>query len=144
MNTKIILLVDDSPNDIELTMRALKKSQITNKIDVARDGSEAIDYLHCSGIFAGRQKENPILILLDLKMPKMDGIEVLRHIRSDPELMHIPVVVFTSSREEQDIVETYGIGVNAYIVKPVEFHKFTDAVQQIGLFWALLNEPPRN
>lgn len=142
MGTKNILLVDDSSYDVELTLRALKPYQVINKIDVVRDGDEALDYLNCRGPFAHREQSNPILTLLDLKMPKVDGIEVLRQIRSSPLLGLIPVVVFTSSREERDIVDSYELGANAYIVKPVGFAKFSEAVQQLGLFWSLLNEPP--
>jgi CheY-like chemotaxis protein len=142
MGTKNILLVDDSSYDVELTLRALKPHRIINKIDVARDGGEALDYLHRRGLFADREQGNPILTLLDLKMPKVDGIEVLRQIRADPVLRLIPVAVFTSSREERDIVDSYELGANAYIVKPVGFAKFSEAVQQLGLFWSLLNEPP--
>lgn len=142
MATKNILLVDDSSYDVELTLRALKPYRIINQVDVARDGAEALDYLKCRGMFANRERCNPILTLLDLKMPKVDGIEVLRQIRADSVLKLIPVVLFTSSREEQDIINGYELGANAYIVKPVEFAKFSDAVQQLGLFWSLLNEPP--
>lgn len=142
MGTKNILLVDDSSYDVELTLRALKPYRIINQVDVARDGAEALDYLHFRGLFADRERCNPILTLLDLKMPKVDGIEVLRQIRADSVLKLIPVVLFTSSREEQDIINGYELGANAYIVKPVEFAKFSEAVQQLGLFWSLLNEPP--
>ena len=142
MSMRNILLADDSSMDVELTLRALQPYQIVNKIDVARDGDEALDYLYCRGPFADRGKGNPILILLDLKMPKVDGIEVLRQIRAEPALKLIPVVVLTSSREQQDIVESYALGVNAYIVKPVQFEKFMAAVQQLGVFWLLINEPP--
>jgi CheY-like chemotaxis protein len=144
MGTKNILLVDDSTYDVELTLRALKSHQIINKIDVVRDGHEALDYLNCRGLFADREQGNPILTLLDLKMPKLDGIEVLRQIRASPVLELIPVVVFTSSREERDIVDSYELGANAYIVKPVGFAKFSETVQQLGLFWSQLNEPPPN
>jgi CheY-like chemotaxis protein len=141
MSSKNILLVDDSPFDIELTVRALERSNVANQIDIARDGSEALDYLYCQGIFSKRERVNPVLILLDLHMPKLGGIEVLRQVRADPELKRIPVVVFSSSREERDILESYELGVNAYLVKPVEFEKFGDAVKQLGLFWLLMNEP---
>lgn len=137
-----ILLVDDSRFDVDLSIKALGRFNLLNRIDVARDGSEALDYLYCRGMFAERKSgENPILILLDLNMPKVGGIEVLRQIRSDPSLRRIPVVVFTSSREERDVVESYDLGVNAYLVKPVEFDQFTEAVKQLGLFWLLMNEP---
>jgi CheY-like chemotaxis protein len=142
MKTANILLAEDSAHDAELTIKTLQRSKILNHIDVARDGSEALDYLYCRGPFAARPKENPILILLDLKMPKVDGIDVLRQIRADPDLSLIPVVVFTSSREERDVIDSYQLGVNAYIVKPVEFDQFNDCVRQIGLFWALWNQPP--
>ena len=142
MKTKNVLLVEDSPYDVDLTLGALKPYQITNKVDVDRDGGEALDYLYCRGLFATREPGNPLLILLDLQMPKVDGIEVLRQIRADPVLRLIPVVVFTSSSEQQDIVDSYELGVNAYIVKPVEFGKFSEAVRHLGLFWLLMNEPP--
>lgn len=142
VQTRRILLVDDSANDLELTLKALAPYRIANKFEVARDGAEALDYLYRRGSFALREPGNPILILLDLKMPKVDGIQVLREIKSDPTLKLVPTVVLTSSREQQDIVESYRLGVNAYIVKPVEFEKFIEAVRQLGLFWFLLNEPP--
>ena len=141
MGTASILLVDDSPFDVELSIKALTHFNVLNRINVARDGSEALDYLYCRGIFAERARENPILIMLDLNMPKVGGIEVLKQIRAEPSLRRIPVVVFTSSREERDVVESYEMGVNAYLVKPVEFDQFTEAVKQLGLFWLLLNEP---
>jgi len=137
-----ILLAEDNAFDVELTLRALSGHRIAERIDVARDGSEALDYLHRRGRFAERSAGNPVLVMLDLKMPKVDGIEVVREVKADPALKSIPVVVLTSSREQQDIVNTYRLGVNAYIVKPVAYEKFGDAVRQLGLFWLLVNEPP--
>ena len=136
-----ILLVEDSENDIELTLAALAK-HVTSEVDVAHDGAEALDYLYRRGAFAGRTSGTPVLMMLDLKMPKVDGLEVLRTIKADPALKRIPVVVLTSSREQSDLAESYERGVNAYVVKPVEFEKFINAVKQLGLFWMLLNEPP--
>lgn len=142
MNGKSILLVDDSANDVEMTLAALESQRIANRIDVARDGSEALDYLYCRGVFAARPAKNPALIMLDLKMPKVDGLEVLRQIRADEALRTIPVVVLTSSREQSDLVRTYKLGVNAYVVKPVDFTQFVQAVRDLGMFWMVLNEPP--
>jgi CheY-like chemotaxis protein len=136
-----ILLVEDSENDIELTLAALSK-HVANEVKVARDGAEALDYLYRRGAYAGRANGTPALVMLDIKMPKVDGLEVLRTIKADPVLKSIPVVVLTSSREQRDLVESYERGVNAYVVKPVEFEKFLNAVKQLGLFWVLLNEPP--
>lgn len=136
-----ILLVEDNPNDLELAIHAFQKHNFANTIEVARDGQEALDYLlGGNGRAAGTP---PKVILLDLKLPKVDGLEVLRQIRADPVLKHLPVVILTSSREERDIVESYNLGVNSYIVKPVDFDKFVDTVQTLGLYWLLLNEPPR-
>jgi two-component system response regulator len=138
-----ILLVEDNPNDVELALHALKKSGIANNIHVARDGAEALDFLFGTGEYAQRGMNNdPKVILLDLKLPKVDGLEVLQKIRSDPRTKTIPVVVLTSSREERDIAESYNLGVNSYIVKPVDFEQFTEAVRQLGLYWLLLNQPP--
>ena len=137
-----ILLVDDSERDTELALDALSQNNIANCVVALRDGAEALDYLYRRGPFAGRTSEQPAVVLLDLKMPKVDGIEVLRQIKGDALLKLIPVVVLTSSREEQDVVNSYQLGVNAYIVKPVQFHSFVEAVKQLGAFWALLNEPP--
>ncbi|MDB6169243.1 MAG: two-component system response regulator [Verrucomicrobia bacterium] len=137
-----ILLAEDNPNDVELVVTALKEARIVNEIIVARDGAEALDCLHRRGIFAGRTSSQPAVILLDLKMPKVDGREVLRQIRSTPSLKEIPVVVLTSSREESDVLKSYELGVNAYVVKPVDFEEFTAAVAKLGCFWALLNELP--
>jgi CheY-like chemotaxis protein len=139
---KRILLVEDDPNDIELTLTALGDYHLTNAVVVVRDGVEAMDYLHCSGPFTERPKGNPVVILLDLKMPKMDGIEVLRLLKADEQLRLVPVVIMTSSRESQDLELCYKLGANAYIVKPVRFPEFVEAVKQIGVFWAMLNEPP--
>jgi CheY-like chemotaxis protein len=139
-----ILLVEDNPHDLELTMHALRQYQLANRIHVARDGVEALDFLFCRGPFAGRNiADTPKVVLLDLKLPLVDGMEVLRQIKANPDTQAIPIVVLTSSREERDIVETYQLGVNSYIVKPVDFGQFTDAVRQIGLYWVLLNEPPQ-
>jgi CheY-like chemotaxis protein len=137
-----ILLVEDSPKDLELTLAALKKCQLANDIVIARDGEEAIDYLSYSGKHAGRAEGFPAVVLLDLKLPKVDGLEVLERIKGDASLRHIPVVMLTSSREEQDLVRSYELGVNAFVVKPVEFTKFFQAIEDLGVFWAILNEPP--
>jgi len=139
---KSILLVDDDLNDIELAVEALKRNNLTNHIMTARHGGEALDYLFRRGEYADRKDEDPIFILLDLKMPKVDGLEVLRQIKADAKLKMIPVVMLTSSREESDLLKSYSLGVNAYVVKPVEFAKFVEAIRQLGLFWALINEPP--
>ena len=144
MHIKKILLVEDNLNDIELTLAAFKEQNLTNEVIVTRDGAEALDYLYRRGQFANRPPENPLLILLDLKMPKVDGLEVLRQIKSEPTLRMIPVVMLTSSREEQDVVKSYDLGTNAYVVKPVDFNDFMTTIKQIGLFWTLLNEPPTN
>jgi len=139
---KSILLVDDDLNDIELVVEAFKRNNLTNHIVTARHGGEALDYLFRRGVHAGRQNEDPIFILLDLKMPKVDGIEVLRQIKADEKLRLIPIVMLTSSREEADLLKSYSLGVNAYVVKPVEFAQFVEAIRLLGLFWALINEPP--
>ena len=139
---KPILLVEDNPNDLELTLVALDKSQLANEVIVARDGQEAIDYLTCEGGWKERAPGNPAVILLDLKLPKIDGLEVLDMIRSNASLKSVPVVMLTSSREEQDLVRSYELGVNAYVVKPVEFSEFVEAIGDLGVFWAVLNEPP--
>jgi len=142
-NSVEILLVEDNPNDVELTMRAFKKNNLTNRVHVVRDGAEALEYVFCNGTYANRKVENaPKVILLDLKLPKVDGLEVLRRIKSDQHTRTIPVVVLTSSREERDIVESYRLGVNSYIVKPVDFEQFIESVRQLGLYWVLLNQPP--
>jgi len=142
MHIRKILIAEDNANDAELTMMALQKHRLSNELIFVRDGAQALDYLYCRGEYAGRHDGHPALVLLDLKMPKVDGIEVLRQVKSDPALKHIPVVVLTSSREEQDLVRTYSLGVNAYVVKPVAFTEFMDAVTQLGGFWAVVNEPP--
>jgi CheY-like chemotaxis protein len=141
-NAVEILLVEDNPYDVELTLHALDKSHITNHIHVVRDGAEALEFIFCTGAYAERGIQNPPkVILLDLKLPKVDGMEVLRQVKADPRTQMIPVVVLTSSREERDVVESYRLGVNSYIVKPVDFEKFTEAVQRMGLYWLLLNQP---
>lgn len=139
-----ILLVEDSPEDVEMTTRALKKHNLANRLFVARDGAEALDFLFCEGAHAGRRSEDrPKVVLLDLKLPKVDGLEVLRRVKSDPRTRTLPVVVLTSSREDQDVVRSYELGVNSYIVKPVDFERFVQAVSDLGLYWLLLNQPPR-
>jgi CheY-like chemotaxis protein len=142
IDLKRILLVEDNPNDVELTVEALKEHNLANLVDVARDGEEAFDYLYRRGQFASRKNGNPVAMLLDLKLPKVNGLEVLKTIRSDELLKLIPVVVLTSSREEQDLIESYKLGVNAYVVKPVNYRDFMEAVKTLGIFWALINEPP--
>lgn len=137
-----ILLAEDSPRDAELTLAALDKCQLCNDVVVVRDGVEVLDYLRGKGKFASDTVRDPAVILLDLKMPKINGIEVLEQIRADAELRHIPVVMLTSSREEKDVVRSYELGVNAFVVKPVDFREFFQAVQDLGMFWAILNEPP--
>jgi CheY-like chemotaxis protein len=139
---KPILLVEDNPNDLELTLVALGKSQLANEVIVARDGQEAIDYLTSAGDWKDRTPGNPAVILLDLKLPKIDGLEVLDMIRTNAALKSVPVVMLTSSREEQDLIRSYELGVNAYVVKPVEFGEFVEAISDLGVFWAVLNEPP--
>jgi CheY-like chemotaxis protein len=139
---KRILLVDDSPRDTELALDALEEHHLINEVVALRDGADALDYLFRRGAFVDRTDAQPAVVLLDLKMPKVDGIEVLRQMKSDPKLKLVPVVVMTSSREERDLLESYQLGVNAYVVKPVNFHEFVDAVKQVGGFWAVLNEPP--
>lgn len=138
-----ILLVEDNPDDVELTLHALRTNNVTNKIQVARDGAEALDFIFGRGPHAGRSlRDGPKVILLDLKLPKVDGLEVLRQIKNDPSVQRIPVVVLTSSREERDVVRSYELGVNSYIVKPVDFAQFAEAVRQLGLYWTILNQPP--
>ena len=137
-----ILLVEDDPRDVELTMTALQEYNLSNEVVVARDGEEALDFLYSRGQFAERNSERPAVVLLDLKLPKVNGLEVLQQVRSDPRLKLLPVVVLTSSHEERDLVSSYELGVNAYVVKPVDFHEFVNAVRELGVFWALINEPP--
>jgi CheY-like chemotaxis protein len=137
-----ILLAEDNANDVELTLAALRGNHVANEVVVVRDGAGALDYLYCRNGFSGRAPENPGLILLDLKMPKVDGIEVLRQVKCDPRLRAIPIVMLTSSREENDVIRTYNLGVNAYVVKPVVFNEFMEAVRALGQFWAVINEPP--
>ena len=146
MNHRMILLVEDNPDDEALTLRALKKNKIANQIIVARDGAEALDYMFGTGSYAGRNLEElPEVILLDLKLPKVDGLEVLRRIRSDPKTRMVPVVILTSSKEDQDLIQAYSIGVNSYVRKPVDFNEFVEAIGQLGLYWLVLNEaPPRS
>jgi CheY-like chemotaxis protein len=141
---KHIVLAEDNANDVELTLAALREHHVINEVVVVRDGAEALDYLYKRNRYADRVTGNPALLLLDLKMPKVDGIEVLRQVKSTPALKTIPVVVLTSSREEQDLVRTYDLGVNAYVVKPIDFHEFMDAVKMLGGFWAVINETPPN
>lgn len=142
MELKRILLAEDSGNDIELILAALSENHLANEVIVVRDGEEALDYLFRRGIYRMRLEGHPAVILLDLKMPKVDGLEVLQVLKSDCELKTIPVVVLTSSREEQDLVSSYAVGVNAYVVKPVDFQDFVDAIKTLGLFWAVVNQPP--
>ena len=145
MNNRVeILLVEDNPNDLELAIRALKRANVTEYLQIARDGEEAVDFIFCSGAFAGRNlSDGPKLILLDLKLPKIDGLEVLRRIKSDSRTKMIPVVVLTTSKEQRDIVEGYKCGVNSYIVKPVNFDQFTAAMRELGSYWLELNQPPK-
>ena len=137
-----ILLVEDDPKDTELTMAALEEYNLSNEVVVASDGEEALDYLYYRGKFQRRSGDNPAVMLLDLKLPKVDGFEVLQRVKADDKLKMIPVVVLTSSREERDMVESYKLGVNAYVVKPVDFHEFVNAIKELGIFWAVINEPP--
>ena len=139
-----ILLVEDDPGDLELALRALRKANLSNHIQTARDGAEALDFIFCEGPHAGRDiGKDPKVILLDLKLPKVDGLEVLRRIKGDPRTSSIPVVMLTSSREQSDVVRSYHLGVNSYIVKPVNFDGFVHAVQQLGMYWLLFNQPPK-
>ena len=143
MAEKVILLVEDSPDDEKLTVRALKKNNIINEVAIAHDGVEALDYLFGTGLHVGRDTSvQPALLLLDLKLPKLDGLEVLHRIRADPRTMRVPVVILTSSKEEQDLTQAYNGGVNSYIRKPVDFTEFTEVVRQLGLYWLVLNEKP--
>ncbi len=143
MKEKIILLVEDDPDDVDLTIRAFKKNNILNKVIVAKDGLEALDYLFCTGTYAGRNvKEMPVVVLLDLKLPKIDGLEVLRNIRQNEFTSLLPVVILTSSAEQKDVIDGYSLGANSYIRKPVELDQFVEAVKHFGLYWLLWNEPP--
>jgi len=137
-----ILIVEDDPRDLELTLMALGEYNLANEVVVTRDGQEALDYLYCRGQFDTRSNDNPAVMLLDLKLPKVDGLEVLQQIKSDERLKLIPVVVLTSSHEEKDMMRSYKLGVNAYVVKPVDFHEFVNAVKELGVFWAVVNQPP--
>jgi two-component system, response regulator len=137
-----ILLVEDNPSDLQLTLHALERNKLANQIHVVRDGVEALDFLFSTGPYAERPHRNPRVVLLDLKLPRIDGLEVLRRMKEEPRTRTIPVVVLTSSREERDIVESYQLGVNSYIVKPVDFEQFAESVRQLGFYWALLNQPP--
>ncbi|TAK34186.1 MAG: response regulator [Chloroflexota bacterium] len=143
MEKKVILLVEDNPDDVALTLRALRKSNIMNEVVVARDGAEALDYLFGTGTYDGRDtSQKPTVVLLDLKLPKVDGLEVLRRVRDDDQLRSLPVVILTSSKEEQDLTMGYALGANSYIRKPVDFTQFAEAVRQLGMYWLLLNEAP--
>jgi CheY-like chemotaxis protein len=137
-----ILLVEDDDRDVELTINALEEYNLANEVIVTRDGEEALDYLYCRGKYNARSSDNPAVLLLDLKLPKVDGLEVLRQVKSDDDLKMIPVVVLTSSREEKDLVASYRLGVNAYVVKPVDFHEFVDAIKELGAFWGVVNVAP--
>lgn len=137
-----ILMVEDDNNDVEMTLAALEEYNLANEVTVTRDGEEALDYLYCRGKYQSRLNENPAVLLLDLKLPKVDGLEVLRQVKSDDKLKMIPVVVLTSSHEEKDMVASYKLGVNAYVVKPVDFHEFVNAIKELGIFWAVINVAP--
>jgi CheY-like chemotaxis protein len=137
-----ILMVEDDPKDVELTLTALEEYNLANEVIVTHNGEQALDYLYCRGEYKTRSSGNPAVMLLDLKLPKVDGLEVLKQIKSDGELRMIPVVVLTSSKEEKDMVASYKLGVNAYVVKPVDFHEFVNAIKELGVFWAVINEPP--
>ncbi len=139
---KPILLVEDNPRDVELTLVAFEKNQLVNEVVIVRDGEEALDYLHARGAYEGRAPGNPAVVLLDLKLPKVDGLQVLEAVKKDTSLQTMPVVVLTSSKEESDLIRSYKLGVNAYVVKPVGFKEFMSAIQDLGVFWAVLNEPP--
>jgi len=137
-----ILMVEDDPKDVELTLTALEEYNLANEVIVARDGEEALEYLYSRGKFKTRSSDNPAVVLLDLKLPKVDGLEVLKQIKSEEKLRMMPVVVLTSSKEEKDMVASYKLGVSAYVVKPVDFHEFVNAIKELGVFWAVINEPP--
>jgi CheY-like chemotaxis protein len=144
MNIRHILLAEDDPRDAKLTMAALHEYNVANKVSIVSDGEQALDYLYCRGKFENREGGNPVAVLLDLKMPKVDGLEVLKTIKADKDLKTIPIIMLTSSRETPDLTECYSLGVNAYVVKPVDFDEFAKAVKQLGIFWAAVNEPPPN
>jgi CheY-like chemotaxis protein len=139
---KRILLAEDNQNDVELTLSALQECRLSNEVDVVHDGAEALDYIYKRGKFANKTTCLPCVILLDLKMPRVDGLEVLRQLKSDPAMKHIPVVMLTSSREESDLILSYDLGVNAFVVKPVDFDQFVSAIRSLGMFWAIINEQP--
>jgi DNA-binding response OmpR family regulator len=138
-----ILLVEDDRKDVELILAAFSECNISNEVIVVRDGAEALDYLYRQGAYAARAEGHPLVILLDLKLPKLNGIQVLQNLKADPVLKSVPVVMLTSSREESDVIRSYNLGTNAYVVKPVDFHEFSDAIKEIGLFWTVVNHPPR-
>ncbi len=138
-----ILLVEDDRKDVELILAAFSENNISNEVVVVRDGVEALDYLYRRGNYAAREGSHPLVILLDLKLPRLDGIQVLQNLKADPQLKSVPIVMLTSSREESDVVRSYNLGVNAYVVKPVDFLEFSDVIRQIGLFWTVVNHPPR-
>ena len=142
MELRRILLVEDNPKDVELTLAALAENHLANEVIVARDGEEALDYLRRQGAFKLRAEGHPAVVLLDLKLPKVDGLEVLAQLKSDPELQLLPIVMLTSSREERDLVASYKLHVNAYVVKPIDFQEFANAIKELGLFWAVINQPP--
>ena len=137
-----ILMVEDDPKDVELTLTALEDYNLANEVVVTRDGERALDYLYCRGEYKMRPSDNPAVLLLDLKLPKVDGLEVLKQVKSEEKLRMIPIVVLTSSKEEKDMVASYKLGVSAYVVKPVDFHEFVNAIKELGVFWAVINEPP--
>jgi DNA-binding response OmpR family regulator len=137
-----ILMVEDDPKEVELSLTALEDYNLANEVIVTHDGEQALNYLYCRGEYQARTRGNPAVMLLDLKLPKVDGLEVLKQIKSDADLRMIPVVVLTSSKEEKDMVASYKLGVNAYVVKPVDFHEFVNAIKELGVFWAVINEPP--
>ncbi len=139
---KRILLAEDNPKDLELTLAALEEHKLANEVVIVNDGAEALDYVYRRGKYASRPDNNPAVVLLDLKMPKVDGLDVLRTMKADERLKTIPIVILTSSREEKDLVASYNLGANAYVVKPVDFHQFVEAVKELGAFWAIINETP--